>query len=102
MGKYQLSEQQRYENAKKQAREIRSFYYNLLCYCIVIPMLIFINLTFVPEFHWFWFSMLGWGFGLTMHGLNAFGKMPFGKKWEQQKINEIIGKEQQKSNNQYQ
>lgn len=101
MEKYQLSEQQRYEKAKKQAQEIRSFYYNLMCYCIVIPMLIFINLTYVPQFHWFWFSMLGWGTGLLLHGLKAFGKTPFvGKEWEERKIREIIEKEQQKNNQQ--
>ena len=82
-----------YQKALKQVREIKSFYYNLTCYCVVIPVLISINLTYVPDFHWFWFSMLGWGTGLTIHAMSAFGYVPFlGRNWEDRKIKELINK----------
>ena len=86
-----------YERAKKRVKEIRSFYYNLTCYCLVIPTLIFINLTFTPEFYWFPFSMGGWGIGLAIHAMAAFDIMPFfNRDWEERKMREILEKEKQK------
>jgi len=97
MGNYNLSDEQIYQKAKKKANQIRGFYYNLGCYCVVIPFLIFINLTYVPEFHWFWFSMLGWGTGVLMHGMDVFGLNPFlGKNWEERKLHQFIEEEKQK------
>lgn len=95
----ELNENRRYERAKKKAREIRSFYFNLLCYCIVIPFLIFINLYYTPEFYWFYFSMIGWGIGLLFHGMAAFGWSPFlGKDWEEKKFKQFMEEERAKGN----
>ena len=86
-----------YERAKKRVKEIRSFYINLTCYCLVIPTLIYINLRFTPEYYWFPFSMAGWGIGLLFHGLTAFDKVPFfNKDWEETKMRELIEKDKQK------
>jgi hypothetical protein len=84
------SENSAYYRAKKRVEQLRGFYGNLISYCLIIPMLIFINLTFVPGFHWFWFSVGGWGFGLVMHALQTFG---YGANWEERKIKEILDKE---------
>ena len=73
------NEKMHYQKAKKKVREIRDFYINLSLFSFFIPVLIFINLFFVPEFHWFWFSIIGWGTGLTFHGLTAFEYHPFMK-----------------------
>ena len=86
-----------YERAKKRVREIRSFYMNLLCYCIVIRALIIINIIYTPEYYWFPFSMIGWGIGLLLHGMTAFDKIPFfNRDWEERKMRELIEKEKQK------
>lgn len=80
-----------YQNAKKKAREIRSFYINLSLFCMLIPVIIGINLYFVPQFHWFWLSILGWGTGLAFHGLATFNFRPFVKSnWEERKIQQFI------------
>lgn len=85
-----------YERAKKKVKDIRAFYMNLMCYCIVIPALIYINLTFSPEFHWFWFSAAGWGVGVLVHGLSAFNFVPFlGYDWQERKIQELMEKDRQ-------
>lgn len=87
-----------YERARRKVKEIRGFYYNLLCYCIVIPVLIIINVTFTPEYQWFWFSLIGWGTGLLMHGLSAFGYTPFlGRSWEERKLRELMDKENEQT-----
>ena len=86
------SEEQRYLRAKKKVDDMKGFYTHLIVYCLVIPFIIFINLRFVPQFHWFWFSVLGWGFGLFCHWLNVFGfnLFGFGDKWRERKIQEYM------------
>lgn len=84
----------RYEKAKKKAREIRSFYINLSLFCFILPVLIGINLYFVPEFHWFWFSLIGWGTGIIFHGLAAFDVNPFMRNnWEERKLQQFLNEE---------
>jgi sensor histidine kinase YesM len=82
-----------YYRAKKRVEQLKGFYGNLISYCCVIPILIFVNLKFMPHFHWFWFSAAGWGFGLTMHAFQIFG---YGAHWEERKIQEILDKEDKK------
>ena len=89
-----FNEDTAYFRAKKRVEELKGFYGNLISYCCVIPILIFINLRFSPQFQWFWFSAAGWGFGVTMHAFKVFG---YGHNWEERKIKEILDK--QKSTN---
>lgn len=82
-----------YQRARHKVKEIKGFYYNLTCYSIVIPALVFINLTFSPEFHWFWYSACGWGTGVLFHGLSTFGYIPFlTHDWEERKLKELMSK----------
>lgn len=87
------SENMSYVRAKERVEKLKGFYGNLISYCCVIPILIVINLR-TSDFHWFWFPMLGWGFGVTMHAIETFG---YGKAWEEKKIQEILNKD--KGNN---
>lgn len=87
------SENTAYFRAKKRVEQLKGFYGNLISYCCVIPVLIFVNLTYSPQFQWFWFSAAGWGFGLTMHAFQTFG---YGANWEERKIQEILNKEDNK------
>lgn len=84
-----------YYKAKRQVDELRKFYTSLISYCIVIPFLIFINLSYSSQFQWFWFPAFGWGFGLTVKGLQTFG---YGTNWEERKIEQILNKEENKQN----
>ena len=81
----------KYQEAVKKVKEIKGFYGNLISYCLIIPFLIFINLRTAPEYHWFWWPMLGWGIGVISHGLQVFG---IGKSWEEKKIKELMEKDQ--------
>jgi len=83
----------RYQKAKERVEAIKGFYGNLTAYCIVIPFLMWLNYR-TTDFPWVIFPILGWGFGLTMHGLEAFGYNPlWGKRWEEKKIRELMDKD---------
>ena len=84
----------KYIRAVEQVEEIKGFYSSLIAYCIVIPILIYINLKFVPQFHWFWFPIMGWGIGLTFQAFKAFAYNPFlGRDWEERKIQEYMNED---------
>ncbi len=63
-----------YETAEAEirAKEGRiSFIVHAAIYVLVNILLLVINLVFVPQFLWFFFPLIGWGIGLTMHYLFA-------------------------------
>ena len=80
----------KYERAKERIDAMKGFYMNLVVYCIVIPCLALLN-YYTTDFPWVIFPALGWGLGLTAHGLEAYGHNPlYGKKWEERKIQELM------------
>jgi len=80
----------RYQKAKERVESIKGFYGNLTAYCIVIPFLIWLNFK-STSFPWAIFPALGWGFGLLMHGMEAYSYNPlWGKNWEEKKIKELM------------
>jgi sensor histidine kinase YesM len=86
-------EEKRYAKARERVQAIKDFYGNLMAYCIVIPFLWWLNLR-TTEFLWAFFPTIGWGFGLTAHGMAAFGYNPlWGKRWEERKIKELMDKD---------
>jgi len=80
-----------YYRAKRRVEDLKGFYANLIAYCCIIPFLIYINLAYVPEFHWFWFPVAGWGMGLLLHTMSIFG---YGARWEERQIRKLLSKEQ--------
>ena len=87
-------ENTKYLRAVERVEEIKGFYTGLLAFCIVIPFLIYINLTYTPDFYWFWFPIMGWGIGLTFHAFKAFGyNTLLGHDWESRKIQEYMKEE---------
>ncbi len=85
-----VNQNDRYLRAKEKVEGIKGFYGNLLAYCIVIPILVFLNYR-TTDFPWAIFPAIGWGFGLVLNGLYAFGhNLIFGKEWEERKIKEYM------------
>lgn len=83
----------RYQKAREKVEAIKKFYGNLASYVVVIPFLAWLNWR-TSDFPWAIFPALGWGFGLTMHGLEAYGYNPmYGKRWEERKIRELMEKD---------
>lgn len=83
----------RYQKAKERVEAVKGFYGNLIAYCIVIPCLAILNYN-TTSFPWVIFPILGWGFGLLTHGMEAFGYNPIlGKNWEEKKLRELMDKD---------
>ncbi|MDY7395517.1 2TM domain-containing protein [Aureibaculum sp. 2210JD6-5] len=86
-------EDKRYLKAKEKVEKMKGFYANLISYIIVIPFLAYLNYR-TTSFPWIIFPVLGWGFGLIMHGMEAYGYNPLlGKDWEERKIREFMEKD---------
>jgi hypothetical protein len=89
------SNTERYNQAQKKVEEIKKFYQHLTVYVLCNPIVIVVNLMTSPGYLYFWWCLLGWGIPIVLHGLKAFDCFPFfNKEWEEQKIKEIIDKEE--------
>lgn len=91
--------QEEYQRAKRKVKELKGFYSHLAAYIIINIFLLaikFVNKNNDFDNFWEWdtFKVLFyWGFGLTFHAYNVFGKnMLFGKEWENRKIDEYMNK----------
>lgn len=86
-----------YRNARKQARKIREFYVHVTVYCLAVPVIVAVNLIYVPDFYWFPFSIFGWGTGLLFHAMGVYKFTPFlGRNWEEKKIRQFMEEERAK------
>lgn len=86
-------EEKRFLKAKERVKALKEFYGNLTAYCIIIPALWWLNYR-TTDFVWAVFPTLGWGFGVLMHGMEAYGYNPlWGKRWEERKIRELMEKD---------
>lgn len=89
-------ENSKYVRAVEKVERLKEFYQSLASYCIVIPLLIFINLQFSPRFYWFWFPLIFWGISLIFKYLEVQNFNIFlGKNWEERKIKELMNQEKQ-------
>ena len=79
--------------ARKRVKDMRGWYISASMYALVIPTLWAINLVMGGKL-WAHWATLGWGFGLTVHGLSVFaGSSFFGAAWQAKKIEEIMARE---------
>jgi two-component system LytT family sensor kinase len=92
------NEMDAYVKAKKQVKEMKEFYGNLIAYCFVIPVLALVNYMTFWQFKWFLFPMIGWGLAVAFQAFSVFGFM---RTWEEKKIYELLEKEQQYKNNKW-
>jgi hypothetical protein len=94
------NEEERYYQAKKQVNEIRGFYGNLIAYIIFNGFFLILNLMTTPNEIWFYWPLLGWGIGVIFHAMKVFNYSPFfNKSWEENKIKELMDKENQSKKN---
>jgi len=83
--------------AKDRVKRIRGFYGHAAIFCIVIVLALLAPLAgfnfCLICFSDASFNLIGfapWIVGLCIHGLLAFGKIGFIKKWEEKKLKEFL------------
>ena len=64
-----MNDRQQRRAATLKAAGKLSLYIHLAIYVAVNALLVVINLTASPGYHWFWWPILGWGIGLALHAL---------------------------------
>jgi sensor histidine kinase YesM len=83
----------KYERAKERVENLKGFYIHFTIYLIMIPAFIYLNIR-STSFPWAIFPIIGWGFGVAGHAMEAFDYNPFlGKNWEERKIKELMDKD---------
>lgn len=85
-----MSDDERYKQAKARMEALKGFYSHLAIYLIVNAGLLLTN-ALTSDNWWFYWPLIGWGIGLTIHALTVFILGPaFGPGWEQRKIREYM------------
>ena len=84
-----MSDEQKYQQAKKHVEKLKGFYIHLITYIVVNLGLIFINLFVAGGSIWFIYPLLGWGIGVIGHAVSIFN---FGKDWEKRQIEKYMNK----------
>ncbi|MEL4307774.1 2TM domain-containing protein [Joostella sp. CR20] len=98
----ELSENEKYQIAKKRVDNLKGFYWHLTIF-IIINTYILVNSYISSTYnnHDFWnlgtFSTLFfWGIGLFFHAWGVFGtRFVFSRNWEEKQIKKYLEKEEQ-------
>ncbi|MCJ7472261.1 MAG: 2TM domain-containing protein [Actinobacteria bacterium] len=85
-----------YKRAQKRVADIKKFYSDLIGYVVIITILFIIDLFTTPGEWWFYWVALIWGILVILHAVKVFAFRSLdSKKWEEDKIKEILDKEKQ-------
>ena len=88
-----MDEHEKIARAQRQVEAITGFYIHLTVFVLVMVLLLVINLTFLDEFWWVQWPLIGWGIGIVAHGLAVYGQPPrFIANWQLRKIKELKDK----------
>ena len=82
-----LQDTPEYKRAKARVEALKGFFVHLSIYLVVNLFLLTLNLLTTPDRLWFYWPLLGWGIGLTIHGIVVFALDKFfGPEWEEREI----------------
>jgi hypothetical protein len=83
-----MIEDERYERARKRARELRKFYTHVATYVLVMIGLVFVDYTDRGNW-WVYWPAVGWGIVVAMHAFETFST-----GWEKRKIRQLMEEDQ--------
>lgn len=79
----------RYEMATQKVYQMKRFYSSLISFCIVMPILFFLNWRSSSENWWALWPFGFWAFSLIIRAVKVFG---IGAEWEQKQIQKYLNK----------
>ena len=86
------------ERARRRLVSEKGFYVHLATYVLVIAGLFIINVLTGHGRRWFVWPAVGWGIGIAVHALSAFGLIGLlGRDWEERRLKELIEEERRRS-----
>ena len=86
-----------YNNAKRKAKLLKDLYSHVGTYFTVNGLLVLVNILTSPGEWWVLYPLIGWGVCLTINILDTIVKINgFWDKWEENKTEELLRKEQYK------
>jgi 2TM domain len=85
-----VNDDARMAGARKHIKELKGFYGHAIVFAGVMTLLFVINLLTRGEW-WVQWPLMGWGFGLLVHGVAVYFKAstPL-KDWEDRKIKQLL------------
>jgi len=85
------------ERARRRLVSEKGFYVHLVTYVLVIAGLFIINVLTGHGRWWFVWPAVGWGIGIAVHALSAFGLIGLlGRDWEERRLKELIEEERRR------
>ncbi|NRB62840.1 MAG: 2TM domain-containing protein [Saprospiraceae bacterium] len=93
-----------YKEARKRVKKKKDFYEHFTTYVVMSVFFLLLNLVTAPGQWWFYWPILGWGFGVVFHYLDVFGIPGLGtlsRDWEERAMEEEIKKIEGKRNGLY-
>lgn len=87
----ELKEKNVFRKANMKAKKLREFYSHLRTYLIVNLLFLIINQIENSGEWWVLYPVIGWGFCLTIHAIDAFSPFKdYDDDWEERKIRELV------------
>jgi hypothetical protein len=85
-----MVDSQRIVAARRRVAEIEGFFIHLAVFALVIALLTGVN-VYTGDQWWVQWVVLGWGIGVTAHGIALFANKPrFIANWERRKFREFV------------
>ncbi len=87
-------EDKRFQIARQRVEEKKKFYSHLTTYLVMSVFFVLLNLFTSPGRWWFVFPVLGWGIGIAIQYIKAFGPpmLAPGADWEARALQEELRK----------
>ena len=87
-----MSQEERYERARRRVKDLREFYGSLAAYVVVMIVLFIVDYADRGNW-WVYWPAMGWGIFLLLHAFRVFGPGR-GSKWEERKIKELMERDE--------